>query len=545
MKKKLNRMKYLKFLVVTITTLLLVFSCQVEQESIQESQNSNIKVTEKPFKDLLKEITFSRAYAKIAHINNTQNGNTMSRSAIEDEYGFTIADAPAKVTVVDDVISYTMLINRDSETTANVFENLIIQIEGNETEMAIAKYTNITPLENSVHNSFEMNVEVEIKALDNTNANRILPIKGMRIVTCNNDGYCGNGDLHFAGSGCVDPSHLNTYDIGGGGFNSNPYGTVQSGVFGTGPGGNTTTTSNNASGNNSQTSGSGAGGSIITAPVALVMTPKKNFEMNSLNAAQRAWLGAQPTETQNTIYSYLESTGTPDNPEVAYSQVKVDYIKNVIDEIRNTPNNPLPSNVTIVRPMSTVSEITDINDYLKCFDKTQPASFTLYVDQPTANSNTPWSGNPLSPDVGHTFISIKQGTTRRLLGFYPGIEVDLDNPATTGVFHDNSAHEFDVSISLVINPAQLTNLLNYVKTKSTATYNLNSYNCTDFGMAAASLAGLSLPSAFGTWGAPGVGTGAGDNPGQLGQNVRGLPTPTGAVKSTSSGTSLSNTGTCL
>jgi hypothetical protein len=227
------------------------------------------------------------------------------------------------------------------------------------------------------------------------------------------------------------------------------------------------------------------------------------------------------------------------------TQIARQYVSQIISQMVSTPNSPLANNVTLVRPPTTVSEITDINDYLKCFDKTQPASFTLYVDQPTANSNTPWSGNPLSPDVGHTFISIKQGGTRRLIGFYPGVEVDLSAPATAGVFHDNSAHEYDVSISLVINPLQLNNLLSFIKTKSTATYNLNSYNCTDFGMGAAALAGLSLPSAYGTWGAPGVGTGAGDNPGQLGQNIRALPTPTGAVKSTSSGTALSNTGTCL
>lgn len=63
-------------------------------------------------------------------------------------------------------------------------------------------------------------------------------------------------------------------------------------------------------------------------------------------------------------------------------------------------------------------------------------------------------------------------------------------------------------------------------------------------MESARLAGISLPSAYGKWGFPGVGEGAGDNPGQLGENIRNIPTPTGAVKTTATGVGLSNTGTC-
>jgi hypothetical protein len=220
-----------------------------------------------------------------------------------------------------------------------------------------------------------------------------------------------------------------------------------------------------------------------------------------------------------------------------------DFVNRVLDEIKNAPVNPITSNITIIDGNLT-NQISDITNYLKCFDSTQPAVFTLYVDQPTANSNTPWSGNPLNPDVGHTFFSIKQGTIRRVLGFYPSASVNLGNPATIGVCKNDSAHEFDTSLSLNINASQLNNILNYIKLKASTTYNLNAFNCTDFGMRAISLAGMTIPSAYGTWGAPGVGSGAGDNPGQLGQNIRNIPVSSSVVKTTSTGNAQSNMGTC-
>lgn len=233
-----------------------------------------------------------------------------------------------------------------------------------------------------------------------------------------------------------------------------------------------------------------------------------------------------------------------------FSQESINHLNYVLNEIIDNSNNSVAiddPNVILLEPNQS-NVINDINDYLDCFNSNENATFTLYVDQPTANSNEPWSGNPNNPNVGHTFISIKQGNVRRIIGFYPGAAVtSLSNPAVTGAFHNDSQHSFDVSLSVVIGPSQLNNVINYIKGQARSTYNLNSNNCTDFGLATIRIAGIKLPSAYGTWGVGGPGTstgGAGDNPGQLGENIRNMQTPAGGVKVTTSGTALSNMGGC-
>lgn len=93
-------------------------------------------------------------------------------------------------------------------------------------------------------------------------------------------------------------------------------------------------------------------------------------------------------------------------------------------------------------------------------------------------------------------------------------------------------------VSINISSSKLQSVVSYIKNYPT-TYNLNSYNCTDFGMSVSKLAGLSIPSAHGSW--PG---GSGDNPGQLGQNIRHIPLPATATRITTTGTAASNMGTC-
>ncbi|WP_299337558.1 hypothetical protein [uncultured Psychroserpens sp.] len=196
-------------------------------------------------------------------------------------------------------------------------------------------------------------------------------------------------------------------------------------------------------------------------------------------------------------------------------------------------------------------EISDIVDYMSCFDLTQPAEITLYVDQPKPNSPDPYriTLNPFDPvDVGHTFIAIKQGTITRVLGYYP--IPDTINPSNdpsenviscASILRDDSDHEFDVSISNTnVTPTQLTNIYNSI-TGSEPTYNLNTYNCTDFGIDIINETNTNVPNTDGTW--PRGGNGS--NPGNLGQDIRGMTNlPSGVTTNTTGGTSVSNSGTC-
>ncbi len=184
-------------------------------------------------------------------------------------------------------------------------------------------------------------------------------------------------------------------------------------------------------------------------------------------------------------------------------------------------------------------EITDITDYLKCFDTTKKAEITLYVDQPTANSSDTWSGWPSSPEVGHTFIGIKQDSITRLVGFYPAVAVNpFSSPSSSSSLNDNSNHTFDVSITTEATASQLQNIVTNIENFN-STYNLNTYNCTNFGIDIVNNTSLNIPNTSGNW--PG---GGGSNPGNLGQDIRNMTLSSGTTRNNSGGTSPSNNGTC-
>ena len=185
-------------------------------------------------------------------------------------------------------------------------------------------------------------------------------------------------------------------------------------------------------------------------------------------------------------------------------------------------------------------KIANIKDYLKCLNLSQGATVSLYVAQPTPNTTSTWSGPVSNPEVGHTFISITQGGTTRFFGFYPSIAISpfSNPPAAAGMYVNDQGHIYNVSITSNITSAQLNNMIGYINTMSVATYNLNTYNCTNFGIDAFANAGISIPKTSGSW--PG---GGGANPGNLGQDLRNLNNSS-VQKNTSGGNAPKNSGSC-
>lgn len=195
--------------------------------------------------------------------------------------------------------------------------------------------------------------------------------------------------------------------------------------------------------------------------------------------------------------------------------------------------NPL----TLILP-SPDRPIADMSDYLDCFNVSQNATITIYVDQPIPNSSDAWKATLSGAVVGHTFVSITQGNNTSVFGFYPNGDPNPYSPTKPGVMGNDSGEAYDVSISTTVSGSVLETILNY-SINYNSTYNLNTYNCSDFGIEIGNLAGLNLPDAFGTW--PG---GGGSNPGALGQHIRGV-TPSGSVTTnTTGGTSPANNKGC-
>lgn len=203
----------------------------------------------------------------------------------------------------------------------------------------------------------------------------------------------------------------------------------------------------------------------------------------------------------------------------------------------STSNNVLSPNTILVHAPASPG-IPDVREYTKCFNQSQGARLTLYVDQPKPGTRSTWAGIITDPEVGHTFISITQGNITRVLGFYPSAGVSPLAPATSSILFNDSNHPYNVSIGKIITSSQLTNLLNYINNYSRI-YDLNTYNCTNFGIGAAKSAGISLPSTEGSWG-----FGEGCNPGDLGEDIRDMPKSDGIRISTVKGSADSNIGGC-
>lgn len=152
-----------------------------------------------------------------------------------------------------------------------------------------------------------------------------------------------------------------------------------------------------------------------------------------------------------------------------------------------------------------------MQEYLECFDLSQPAIITIFVDQPIANSELVISA---SDGVGHTFIGISQNGNRSVFGFYPSGSAGPVFPSDPGIMGNDSAHPWDVSITVNITAPKLQQIIN-LSINYPQIYDLNDYNCTDFGIDIANICGLNFPDCNSSWV-----VGSGSNPARLGQYIR-------------------------
>ncbi|GAA4802657.1 hypothetical protein GCM10023231_34490 [Olivibacter ginsenosidimutans] len=180
----------------------------------------------------------------------------------------------------------------------------------------------------------------------------------------------------------------------------------------------------------------------------------------------------------------------------------------------------------------------DPTQELKCFNKTQTAKFTIFVQQPNPNTRNVHGPN----EVGHTFIGIEQNGIKRYLGFYPDSPMASLIGSQNSEIHDNSTTLYHVSLTKMMTTAELTNVISYIKNYP-QTYDLNNFNCTDFAIEVAKKAGITLPKTKGSYNFV-VGTFNGHNPGDLGEDIRTLTLPTGVTRNMSGGNSPQKTGTC-
>ena len=122
--------------------MLILNACTFEEEIIkQNGYQEKIKLESKKFSELMQLPAFSNAYKRVINKKVTLSNDIAARTALEDQYGFTIVeDKDVKVIIdLDGSISYSMLIERAVKENLK-FENLVIKVKNEEVEAIILKY---------------------------------------------------------------------------------------------------------------------------------------------------------------------------------------------------------------------------------------------------------------------------------------------------------------------------------------------------------------------------------------------------------------------
>lgn len=132
MRKKLKILK----ICLTLGIIIALASCTEEKEYLENGKR-DLKLSRKPFKELLSLKHFNSAYQKV---KNEKQRSIALRSAIENEYNFTIVEGKdVKIVEVDNKTFYNILIQRDT-ASAVYFENLLLMVEKNNNIDDISAY---------------------------------------------------------------------------------------------------------------------------------------------------------------------------------------------------------------------------------------------------------------------------------------------------------------------------------------------------------------------------------------------------------------------
>lgn len=274
----------ISFLLLLSFIGLVFVSCELQEEAIhQHEHNSNLKLYEMKFEELMTNKKFVNSFSKLPKSKRSITNATFGRTVMEDEYGFTIANKPAKVFENNGETSYTFLITRDS-TNTDSFENLVIQTDSsNTTKAVIIKYNLTSDILASDHGSSEFQATKEIKQIVYNNQTSTTgkelfedPCTTIHTIICCQSWSGGAGSCHVAQEVCLTTNAGTQYlsvnseticEESTGGDSPGDTGTSSNGVSTNGGGATTTTTSSNYDGSNTSIHGNGSN-SVNTGPVA-------------------------------------------------------------------------------------------------------------------------------------------------------------------------------------------------------------------------------------------------------------------------------------
>ena len=259
-----------------------------------------------------------------------------------------------------------------------------------------------------------------------------------------------------------------------------------------------------------------------------------------------------PADDPDAGYSWSEpapctSMYLPDD-QVSGSPVAGDYAGGSSGGSNGTVSTVNPSNMIVY---SGNSPISNVPLYIHCFqndNNVSSYSVTLYIREPIPGSRSPYNYNPSANsknpvDAGHTFLVFQQSnsqtTIRRAMGFYPQSWVAPIAPSSPGSLNDDENQPYTISLTITVTGQQFMEILNTCSTGNTVDYDLDNMNCTTFSLASLHAGGINISTTPGTW--P---MGGGDDPGDLGEDVRYMQLAPNMTRSLASGNAPLNNGTC-
>ncbi len=193
-----------------------------------------------------------------------------------------------------------------------------------------------------------------------------------------------------------------------------------------------------------------------------------------------------------------------DTSENMVKEIIIDSTENFEQEIESQP----------------IDNKIDITDCFNDGKKAVGYGLMVHVKQPLPGKRRVFAK---ISNVGHTFVTLikfnsDSTTLSRSFGFYPKKDNLLSAtpliPSTTSVFKDDSQHPWDEVVGKFISKRKFDRIVKLVKEYKCKKYNLNSNNCTDFGLDIAAIAGIKINETVSSW--P---LGKGNNPANAGQSI--------------------------
>lgn len=177
--------------------VLMLFGCSEDLfDDISQKNKRDYKIKEVSISELSLNQGFTKAYSKISKSNFEIQISTTNKTQIENDYGFTIIDEPAKVIEYDNKTSYSLLIKTDS-TQTNEIKNLVIEVDSlNESTNFIITYKLDESSENHINTNEQIVIE-EIAFDPNTNISSRYNSDCMDVIViyCSDASkYCGGAD---------------------------------------------------------------------------------------------------------------------------------------------------------------------------------------------------------------------------------------------------------------------------------------------------------------------------------------------------------------